>query len=62
MTAMLRPNSSNICACVSHTVSSSAQTAQYRRRLIDAGIIGEKRRGVVAFELPYFRAYLEHRL
>lgn len=41
---------------------SSAQIAQYRRRLIDAGIIGEKRRGVVAFELPYFRAYLEHRL
>ncbi|WP_206383538.1 hypothetical protein [Collinsella sp. An268] len=47
---------------MSHTVSSSAQIAQYRRRLIDAGIIGEKRRGVVAFELPYFRAYLEHRL
>lgn len=38
---------------------SSAQVAQYRKRLIEAGVIGEVRRGVVAFELPYFREYLE---
>lgn len=37
---------------------SSAQVAQYRKRLIEAGVIGQRRRGVVAFELPYFREYL----
>lgn len=37
---------------------SSAQVAQYRRRLIDAGVIGERRRGVIGFDLPYFRDYL----
>lgn len=37
---------------------SSAQVGQYRRRLIDAGVIGERGRGRVAFELPYFREYL----
>lgn len=41
---------------------SSAQVARYRRRLIDVGVIGERRRGVVAFELPCFREYLEERL
>lgn len=40
---------------------SSAQVGQYRRRLIDAGIIGERRRGVVGFDLPYFREYLAER-
>ena len=40
---------------------SSSQVAQYRRRLIDAGVIGERRRGVVGFDLPYFRELLlEH--
>ncbi len=38
------------------------QIAQYRRRLIDAGVIGERGRGVVAFELPYFREYLSKQL
>lgn len=37
---------------------SSSQVAQYRRRLIDAGVIGERKRGVVGFDLPYFRDYL----
>ncbi len=35
------------------------QISQYRRRLIDAGVIGERGRGLVGFELPYFREYLE---
>ena len=38
---------------------SSDQTAQYRRRLIDKGVIGEFSRGSVQFELPYFRQYVE---
>lgn len=29
------------------------QISQYRRRFIDADVIGERGRGVVAFELPY---------
>ncbi len=37
---------------------SSSQVAQYRRRLIDAGIIGYRGRGRVGFELPYFREFL----
>lgn len=31
---------------------------QYRNRLLAHGVIGERRRGVVAFELPAFRDYL----
>ena len=36
--------------------------SQYRRRLINAGIIGERRRGVIGFDLPYFRAYFAERV
>ncbi|MFC5369397.1 AAA family ATPase [Arcanobacterium bovis] len=38
---------------------SSAQVGKYRRRLIDAGIIGERRRGVVGWDLPFFRNFIE---
>lgn len=41
---------------------SSSQTSQYRRRLLDAGVIGERRRGIVGFELPYFREFLKDSL
>ncbi len=41
---------------------SSSLAAQYRTRLIQAGIIGQRGRGVVGFELPYFREYLEKQL
>lgn len=37
----------------------SSQVSQYRRRLIDAGVIGERRRGVVGFDRPFFREHLE---
>lgn len=37
---------------------SSSQVAQYRRRLIEAGLIGERRRGVVGFDLPFLRDYV----
>lgn len=37
---------------------STSQAAQYRRRLIESGVIGERRRGVVGFDLPYFKEYL----
>jgi hypothetical protein len=32
---------------------------EYRRRLIEQGIIGEAGRGKVAFEIPMIREYLE---
>lgn len=38
---------------------SSSLVSQYRRRLIDAGVIGSRGRGVVAFELPFFREFLD---
>ena len=34
------------------------KAAQYRKRLLDAGVIGERRRGVIGFDLPFFRDYL----
>ena len=40
---------------------SPAQVSQYRRRLIDAGIIGERTRGVIGFDLPYFKEFLTER-
>ena len=41
---------------------STSQVAQYRRRLIDAGIVGKRRRGVIGFDLPFFKNYLEKQL
>ncbi len=41
---------------------SAAQVGQYRRRLIDAGVIGERARGVVGFDMPYFREYLSSKV
>ena len=58
-TAMLEDDDeSEISNLVKRLERSSAQVGQYRRRLIDAGVIGERGRGRVAFELPYFREYL----
>lgn len=49
---------SRIADLVARLDRSSAQVAQYRKRLIEAGVIGERGRGVVGFDLPYFREYL----
>ena len=38
---------------------SDSQVAQYRRRLITAGIIGSRGRGAVGFDMPFFREFLE---
>lgn len=40
----------------------SNYASQYRARLIEQGIIGERGRGRVGFELPYFKEYLEENL
>lgn len=33
----------------------------YRRRMVQAGIIGVRRRGYVGFDLPFFKEFLEER-
>lgn len=40
---------------------SSAYVNTYRRRLLEQGVIGERRRGVVGFDLPAFREFLEEK-
>lgn len=40
---------------------SSSQVAQYRRRLMEAGVIGDRRRGVVGFDMPFFREFMLER-
>ncbi len=59
LTAMLEDEGDSKVADLAERLErSSAVVSQYRRRLIDAGVIGERRRGVVGFDLPYFREYL----
>lgn len=41
---------------------SSSQVAQYRRRMLEAGVIGERRRGIIGFDIPYFREYVKDRM
>lgn len=61
--AMLEDESeSEIADLVERLGRSSAQVGQYRRRLIDAGVIGERGRGRVGFELPYFKEYLASKI
>lgn len=62
-TAMLEDEGdSRIADLVERLGRSSSLVAQYRKRLIDAGIIGKRARGVVGFDLPYFRTYLQAKL
>lgn len=41
---------------------SAGYAAQYRRRLLEAGVIGQRSRGVVGFELPGWREFMELKL
>lgn len=43
---------------VSRLKWSDSQVAQYRKRLINAGVVGYRGRGRVGFELPYFKEFL----
>ncbi len=40
----------------------SNYASQYRLRLVEQGVVGERGRGKVAIELPYFKEYLKKRL
>lgn len=54
-------NDSKVSDLAERLDRSPAQVSQYRRRLIDAGVIGERTRGVVGFDLPYFKEFLAER-
>ncbi len=41
---------------------SSGYASQYKRRLPDQGVIGERGRGIVAFDIPTFRDYLKEKV
>lgn len=63
LVAMLQDEGdSKISDLVERLGKSSSLVAQYRRRLIDAGVIGERRRGVVGFDLPYFKEFIVGKL
>ena len=36
----------------------SNYASQYKRRLLEGGVIGERRRGLVGFDIPAFRELL----
>lgn len=61
--AMLEdPVESRIADITARLKKSSSLVAQYRKRLIDAGVIGARRRGVVGFDMPFFREFIEEEL
>lgn len=61
--AMLEDSGDSTIADITRRLDrSSSQVAQYRKRLIDAGIIGRRARGVIGFDLPFFKEYLQERL
>ena len=63
LAAMLEdPDESSVAELAHRLGKSSSSASQQRRRLLDAGIIGERRRGIVAFEMPFFREFLQERV
>ena len=60
LNAMLEDADTSRMADIADRLGISASLAsQYRRRLIDAGIIGSRTRGIIGFDMPFFREYLE---
>ena len=60
LNAMLEDDDTSRMADIAERMGVSASLAsQYRRRLIDAGVIGSRTRGVVGFDMPFFREYLK---
>ena len=39
----------------------SNYTSQYKRRLLEDGVIGERGRGLVGFDIPAFREFLKEK-
>lgn len=58
--AMLQDRSESKLSDIARRMGvTNGYAATYRKRLLAAGVIGERQRGVVAFEIPRFREYLE---
>ncbi|WP_321973618.1 hypothetical protein [Paratractidigestivibacter sp.] len=61
--AMLEgPNESRVSDIAKRMNVSSGYASQYKRRLPDQGVIGERGRGIVAFDIPTFRDYLKEKV
>lgn len=59
LVAMLEDEGESLLKDIAERIKQTTSYARvYKRRLIEQGIIGEERRGRVAFELPFFREYL----
>jgi hypothetical protein len=56
------PHESRVSDVAKRLGAGSNYASTYKRRLVEQGVIDERARGVVAFGLPGFRAYLEERL
>lgn len=58
--AMLQDEKASAISDIAHRLGKSPSHARtYKARLLEQGIIAEAGRGYVAFDLPYFREYLE---
>ncbi len=63
LAAMLSdPSESRVSEVAKRMGVSSNYASQYKRRLLDQGVIGERGRGIVAFDIPAFREFLEGKL
>lgn len=61
--AMLPDDGSSTIADVTKRLGkSSGYAAQYRRRLLEQGVIGERGRGKIGFELPGWRSFIQEKL
>lgn len=61
--AMLQDRAESRVSDIAERMDVSGNYAsQYKRRLLDQGVIGERGRGVVAFDIPAFREFLEEKL
>ena len=63
LTAMLADRAESRMSDIAERMGKTyTYAAQYRKRLLEAGIISERGRGKVGFELPFFREYLDETL
>jgi predicted transcriptional regulator len=62
LSAMLVDKDETLIADVIERTGKSANSVQKtKRRLLDLGVIGERGRGIIAFELPFFKEFLQAR-
>lgn len=63
LAAMLEdPSESRVSNVAKRMGVPSNYASQYKRRLLEQGVIGERGRGVVAFDIPAFREFLKEKL